>query len=58
MVNLAHHGTKKVCFGELNNAFLNSLDWESVTNIVRSIDAGNFFNSTAVHFNAMLDEFE
>ena len=58
MVNVAYHGAKKIRFGELNNAFLNSLDWDSVTNITRSVDATNFFNHNAVHFNAVLDEFE
>jgi hypothetical protein len=58
MVNVQYQEQRKVRFGELNNAFLNSLDWNDVTNVLQSKDAARFAKATEIYFNHDLDEYE
>ena len=58
MVNVAYQTTRKFRYGELNNAFINSLDWSSLENILRSHDATSFMAANDVYYNPVLDEME
>ena len=57
MVNNATYQTqRRVRFGEINNAFLNSLNWDDAITMLRSADASSFMAEMDVFFDFNTNE--